>query len=123
MAKGESILLKGRLPPSYDNTLNLTVEVRGISATAVAGDVVIGLEFDSLNTQDFDANTFAAAVAVTATAGGTSGVMFTHTFSLTAAQLDSTPAFGLFRLQLTRQNVAGDNMTGDWQGVDVVMYQ
>ena len=110
------------MPANYNSAVNLTVQVNGISATATTGNVTIGLEFDSLNTQDFDANTFAAQQTNTTAASGTSGVIFTHTFSLTAAQIDSIPASGLFRLRLARV-ATGDTMTGDWQGVDVVIFQ
>lgn len=123
LAKGESVLLKGRLPLIYDASKNLEVRVNGIAENATSGDVDIGLEFDSLNAQDFDADTFAAQVTAVATASATSGVIFTCTYSLAAASLDSTPAGGLFRLRLTYRNVAGSTMLNDWQGVDVVMFQ
>ncbi len=103
---------------------SLRVDVDWIAATAVAGDVRWGVQWERLNAggPDLDASTFAAALFGTSTTNATSGVITRTSITFTQAQADGITAEDPLRLLLFRDAVnVGDTMVGDAQLVRVAV--
>lgn len=121
-ATSESAIFTCVLPRTYAGG-GLTVYVHWAATSATSGDVVwnVAVERIGEGQQDLDADGFATAQAVTATAPATSGNVDIAAVTFTAgAQMDSLAVGEAFRLKVTRNAAdAGDTMTGDAELVGI----
>lgn len=121
-ATDEDAIFTSVLPRNYSGG-GLTVLLIWCAASATSGDCVwnAAIERDDDGGLDIDADSFAAAQAVTSTAPGTSGVLKYSSITFTSgAQMDSLAAGEAFRIKITRDaNNGSDTMTGDAQLVAV----
>lgn len=112
----ESAIFSAILPRNYAGG-GLTVYLHWSGTSATSGDVVWNAAFERIGEgqQDMDADGFASAQAVTATAPGTTGHVDIAAIAFTdGAQVDSIAVGELFRLKITRDADNGsDTMTGD----------
>ena len=113
----ESAVFPGVLPANYAGG-GITVTLVWAATSAVAGDVVWEASFERHQdeTDDLDADSFAAAQTATATAPGTSAgrVQYTDIPFTNGAQMDSLAINESFRLKITRNaDDAADTMVGD----------
>lgn len=118
----ENAIFAGVLPRNYAGG-GLTVYLHWAGTSAITGDVIWNAAFERIGEgqQDIDADGFAAAQAVTATAPGTSGHLDIAAITFTnGAQMDSLAVGEAFRLKITRDadNVS-DTMTSDAELVAV----
>jgi len=115
-AADESALFECVLPRLYAGG-GLTVYIHWAATSATSGDVIWGVAIERIGEgqQDLDADGFATANTVTATASGTSGNIDIASVAFTAgAQMDSIAVGEAFRLKLYRDaDAAGDTMAGD----------
>lgn len=120
----ESVTLSFRLPSDYNSGADVTGTVAMFAATATTGNVRVRLEFERVNT-DIDADSFDSAIEANAAANGTSGIVFTATFTIPNSDLDGAAAGDLMRVKVSRVGTDGtnDTMTGDAQYKDLVLSQ
>lgn len=112
----ESALFRGIIPSSYGGG-NLTVTMLAAMTSATSGNVGIDVSFENDDSQDIDADGFAALTSSTATAvNATSGVLFPVTVTVTAgANLDSLVAGKPFRCKVSRNVGVASNASGDME--------
>lgn len=112
----EDAVFQSVLPRHYAGG-GLTITLMWAATSATTGNVVWNAAIERLadETDDIDADSFAAAQAATAAAPATSGMLQYTTIAFTSgAQMDSLTAGEAFRLKVTRDaNNASDTMTGD----------
>lgn len=112
----ESAVFSGVLPRNYAGG-GITVYLHWAATSATSGDCIWNVAFERIGEgqQDTDADGFAAAQAVTATASGTSGNVDIAAVTFTdGAQMDSIAVGEEFRIKVTRDADNGsDTMTGD----------
>lgn len=112
----ESAVFGGVLPRNYAGG-GLTVTIIWMATSATTAEVRwdVQIERHQDDTDDLDADTFAAVQSVTATTASASGEPAYDTIAFTSgAQMDSLAAAESFRLKITRDaNHADDDMTGD----------
>ena len=114
----ETVLFAGIVPRNYSGG-DLVVTLFWAAATAIAGDVRWGVEFERNNAGgpfDLDVDSFAAQQAMVATAPGTSGFVAATQIQLTQAQADNIMPGDPYRLRVERGAAsATDTMAGDAQ--------
>ncbi len=120
----ESSIFTAILPSQYSGG-GLTIISRWMATSATSGDIKVGtsIERDAAAGDDMDADSFATEQTGTATASGTSGVIFEVTTTHTSgANMDSLAAGESFRLKIARKAADGaDTMTGDAELVGVLV--
>ena len=115
-ATDEDAIFGSVLPRNYSGG-GLTITLIWMASTAITGAVVwnTAIERHQDDVDDLDADSFAAASAVTATTASASGESAYDTTTHTSgAQMDSLAAGESFRLKVTRDaNNVADDMAGD----------
>lgn len=123
-ATDEAIDFEGVLPSHYSGG-GLTVTLVWLAATATTGNVVwdVSIERHQDDTQDLDADGFAAVQSVTAACASASGEPSYDNITFTdGAQMDSLAVGESFRLRVNRDaNNGSDTMAGDAQLIRVVV--
>ncbi len=118
----ESALWLDVMPVRYAGG-GITVEIEFAATSATSGDVVwtAALERIGAESQDLDADGFAAAKTVTTTVSSTCGKTKMASIAFAdGAEMDSVAAGNAFRVQITRDaNNAADTATGDAELVAV----
>lgn len=131
-ATAEGVFVEGVIPRSYQGG-TLTVVLHWASDGATSGDVIWYGAFERItpDSQDLDADSFAAGRSVTDTAPGTDGHVTQATITFTQAQADGIAAGDDFRLMISRGSAtlgaateAGDTMnSNDAQLQSVEVYE
>lgn len=125
-ATDENLDFEGVLPANYGGG-GLTVRLVWLAATATSGNVVWNAQIERHqdDVDDLDADTLAAAQAVTAAAASASGEPSYDNITFTnGAQMDSLAAGESFRLRITRDADNGsDTMSGDAQLLRVILLE
>lgn len=120
----EDAVFSAVLSPDYSGG-GLTVEIYWLATSATSGDTVwnAAIERHEDDALDLDADSFAAANAVTDTAASASGEISVATITFTdGADMDSLAAGESFRLKITRDaNNGSDTMSGDAELLRVVV--
>ena len=115
-AADEDAIFGSVLPRNYAGG-GLTITLVWLASTAIVDNVVwnTAIERHQDDVDDLDADSFAAASAVTATTASASGEPAYDTITHTSgAQMDSLAVGEAFRLKVTRDaNNASDTMAGD----------
>lgn len=115
-ATSESVFFSVTLPQHYAGG-GITVYIHWAATTATSGDCVWGVQFERIGEgqQDIDADGFATAATVTATAPATSGNVDIASLAFAnGAAIDSLAVGEMFRIKVYRDAaVGGDTMTGD----------
>lgn len=115
-ATDEAFIAKAVLPRHYAGG-GITVYIHWSATSATSGDVVWGVQFERIGEgqQDIDADSFATAATVTATAPGTSGNVDIASVAFSnGTAIDSIAVGELFRIKVYRDaDNAADTMTGD----------
>lgn len=115
-ATDEEAVFSGVLPTSYGGN-GLTVRLVWRASSATSGNVVWDAQIERWqdDTDDIDADSFAAVQSVTAATASVSGEPAYDNITFTSgAQMDSLAAGEGFRLKVRRDaNNASDTMTGD----------
>jgi len=117
----ENVIFNSKVPSSYIGN-SLSLEIDWVAESAIAGDVVWGIEFEAnaAGGNDIDSDSFAAQQTGTDTTSGTSGVITRTTIVLTQAQADAIAALDSYRMRLQRVAASGsDTMVGDAQVVSM----
>lgn len=122
----ESADAEAILPAHYAGG-GLTLRICWMASSATSGDVVWNAQIERQEDEgtDLDADSFAAAQAVTATAPATSGAVQYSTITFTSgAQMDSLAAGERFRLRVTRDADNGsDTLVGDVELLSVALIE
>jgi hypothetical protein len=107
----------GAVLPRHYGGGGITVYLHWSATTVTTGDVIWGAAFERIGEgqQDIDADSFASAKTVTATAPGTSGLLDIAEIAFAnGAEIDSIAVGEGFRLQIYRDaNAAGDTADND----------
>ena len=122
-ATDESTVFVSSIPEAADFTTGIAVRIYWIATSATSGDVVWNTSFER-GTTDLDTDSFATAVAGTATTNGTSGIITVTTINHSGSEIDGLVAGDAFRFRLLRDADNGsDTMTGDAEVVAVELRQ
>jgi hypothetical protein len=118
-----------RLPPDYDNGVNLTIVVWGAFAAATTNNARMRVEVEYLTPgasgSDIDADSYDTAVEVNVAAVSPAGALVSGSFSLTNAEIDAAVAGGRIRLRVSRvgNDATNDTAAGDFDVTDVTFSQ
>lgn len=120
----ETIEISFVLPPAYASGSNVTGTLWMYATSGTSNTVRARLAFERGNT-DIDADSFDTAVEANATANGTSGILFSASFTLANGDLDDAAAGDNMRVQISRVGTDGtnDTMTGDAEYLRLVLSQ
>ena len=106
----------GCFMPRFFSGGDLTATIGWMASTASSGDVVWELSFKSVSDgDDLDTKGFVAATAVTSAASTVDEgvVVYVEITPLTYVDYDSIAAGEYFRIKLSRNTAAPDDMSGD----------
>jgi len=121
----ESVIFNGSMLRDY-LAASILVDIDWVSASAVVGDVVWGIEIERIapGAQDIGSDGFAAQITGTSTTSGTTGIITRTTITLTQAQADAITAGDGYRMRVQRVAAdGGDTMLLDAQIVRVIVRQ
>lgn len=121
----ESVIFNGSMLRDY-LAASILVDIDWVSASAVVGDVVWGIEIERIAPagQDIDADGFAAQITGTSTTDAATGVVTRTTITLTQAQADSIASGDGYRMRVQRVAAdGGDTMLLDAQIFRVIVRQ
>ncbi len=112
----ENVVFHGVMSNDYQSGSNLLIDIDWVAATAVIGDVVWGVEVETIATggHDIDSDSFATQQTGQSTTNATSGIVTTTTITLTNVQADAIAASDAFRLRAQRV-ATSDDLLGDAQ--------
>lgn len=120
----EAAIFEAALPAHYDGG-GITVTIVWAASTAESGDVLwsVAIERIAAGDLDIDADSFASAVGVAATAPGTSGqVVYTQIDLDDGSGIDGLLPGEAFRLRVTREaDDPADDMVGDAELLRVII--
>ena len=119
------------MPPAYDSTATLNVELTWFGAGAGTNSVVWGVQFACFveGTDDMDTTAYGTSLDTvtyaTTAANATQGIMSTTTFSLTNAEIDEAVAGSDMLLEVERRAAQAylDNFASDACLVGVRLWQ